>query len=209
MRNSVVGRANLVVAIAVLSAGGVACRRPNLVNVQYIPSGPPAPVLQGAVALEIFDRRPPDRGGFDQQRVGWVIGRFGIPKPVRAGPDAVTRNVWAATADALRYVGIGASAGPNRLLATVLEFWEDGIGGTGSHVVVRYLLVDASGRERWNATIGSGAGEPGDPPPPSPAVAARDPGDPALNMFTYALDELATRARAAFATPAFQQAIAP
>jgi hypothetical protein len=40
-------------------------------------------------------------------------------------------------------------------------------------------------------------------------VAARDPGDPALNMFTYALDELATRARAAFATPAFQQAIAP
>jgi hypothetical protein len=123
--------------------------------------------------------------------------------------------VWTATADALAPLGIGAGGGPNTLLATVLEFWEDGAGGTGTHVVVRFQLIDPWRRERWNAVVAAGSGEPGHlsplAAPATPAAGAPGPSSDgaAVNVFTYALAELAARARVQFATPAFQQLLAP
>ena len=86
-----------------------------------------------------------------------------------------------------------------------MEFWEDYVGGSGTHVVVRYQLFDPSGAERWSGIVTSGSGEPGhlaeSPPPMAPAPGAG-------GAFTYALADLAAHARAQFATPAFQQAMA-
>jgi hypothetical protein len=158
------------------------------------------------VYVQVYDQRPPDRGGLDNTRVGWTPGRFGIPKRMRVPADTVARNVWSATSDALAQVGVGANAGPN-LVATVLEFWEDGVGGTGTHVAVRYQLIDPSGRERWTATIRCGSGEPADPTAPRPTLAS-GPDAPSVDIFSYALADLAARARVQFATPVFQQTIA-
>ena len=104
-------------------------------------------------------------------------------------------------------LGIGATAGQHRLVATVFEFWEDYVGGSGTHVVVHYQLFDPSGQERWAATVSSGSGEPGHLAESPPAIAPPASG-PAGGAFTYALADLAAHARAQFATPAFQQAIA-
>jgi hypothetical protein len=204
MRRGVVGRAALTVVIA---ATAVACRR--RMDVEYVSHARPAPPQHAAVLLQVFDRRPPGRGGDDPARAGLVRGQWGQPKGLRIASDAVPRNVWAATADALARAGIGASGGPNRLYASVLDFWEDAFTSEGSHIVVLYRLVDPADRELWRGSVSSGTGEPGDP---SVAVAPETqlgPVDSDLNVFTYALAELAARATAAFASPAFQQATAP
>jgi hypothetical protein len=200
-----VRKAGRPVALLLLAASVAACHRQRT-EVRYVPSAPPPPptAFRAAVFLQVFDQRPPDRGGLDSTRVGWTAGNYGIPKRMRVDGAAVARNVWTASADALAQQAIGASTGPTRLIATVLEFWEDGL-GTGTHVVVRYQLLDAAGRERWTATVRSGSGEPADPSGPAPA---RTADAPSVDVFTYALAELAARARAQFATPAFQQALA-
>jgi hypothetical protein len=192
------------ILVAFLTLASLACHRQRL-TIQYTPSAPPPPAFRVSVYVQVYDQRPPDRGGLDSKRVGWTPGKFGIPKRMRVPPDSVAGNVWSATADALAGVDIGASAGPT-LIATVLEFWEDGIGGTGTHVAIRYQLVDLSGRQRWTATIRGGSGEPPDPTASRPAAG---PGAPAVDIFAYALADLAARARVQFATAAFQQAVAP
>jgi hypothetical protein len=204
MRRRLVGHLMLV---AVLAVAGMSCRRRHTLNIQYVPSSAPGPALRAKVFVQVVDQRPPDRGGLDPRRVGWVRGNYGIPKPMRVAENTVSRNVWMATADALAQLGIGASAGPNKLLATVLEFWEDGVGGSGSHVRVRYQLFDAAGRERWAATVESGGSAPGDPSSPPPAIATAPEGR-TYGMFGYALGMVAARARVQFATAAFQEAIA-
>ena len=198
--------------IAFLPALGLAlvfasCQRQRL-HVEYLPTAPPPPTFRAFVFLQVLDQRPPDRGGINPGRVGWTPGNFGIPKRMRIPADSIARNVWNATADALAHQAIGATAGPNMLVATVSEFWEDGIGGTGTHVVVRYQVIDPSGRERWAAVIRCGSGEPADPNAP-PALLPRGPDAPSVDVITYALAELAARARVQFATAAFQQAVAP
>ena len=197
-----VGRSVLIVTLAVT---GVACRR-HTSPVQYVPTSPPAPVFRVWLYLQVFDQRPLSRGGIDSTRAGWVPGKFGIPKRVRVAETSVARSVWTATADAMGQLGIGATAGQHRLVATVLEFWEDYVGGSGTHVVVRYQLFDPSGGERWSAIVTSGSGEPGHLAESPPAMAP-PPRGPAAGAFTYALADLAAHARAQFATPAFQQAI--
>jgi len=196
-----VGRSVLIVMLAVT---GVACRR-HTSPVQYVPTSPPAPTFRAWLYLQVFDQRPLSRGGIDSTRAGWVPGKFGIPRRVRVAENSVARSVWTATADAMGQLGIGATAGQHRLVATVMEFWEDYVGGSGTHVVVRYQLFDPSGAERWSAIVTSGSGEPGhlaeSPPPMAPAPGAG-------GAFTYALADLAAHARAQFATPAFQQAMA-
>lgn len=198
-----IGRSVLIVMLAVT---GVACRH-RTSPVQYIPSSPPAPAFHAWLYVQVFDQRPLSRGGIDSTRAGWVPGKFGIPKRVRVAEHSVARSVWTATADALGQLGIGATAGQHRLVATVLEFWEDYVSGSGTHVVVHYQLFDPAGRERWAATVTSGSGEPGHLAETPPALAPQ-PGGPAPGTFTYALADLAAHARAQFATPAFQQAMA-
>ena len=198
--------ARLTFVILALVAASSACRHRERFDIQYVPSAPPpASTFRASVFVQVVDRRPPDRGGIDARRVGWTRGSFNIPKRLRVAENTVARNVWTATANALGQVGIGAGAGSCQLLATVLEFWEDGIGGTGSHVAVRYQLLDPSGRERWSATVESGSSARGDPSPPAVAPSANDG---SYGLFDYALAVLAARARAHFATLAFQQAIA-
>jgi hypothetical protein len=204
------GRAARAVVIAAAAASaGVGCHRHRM-DVEYVSSAPavPIPNQHAAVLLQVVDRRPPNRGGVYPDRVGMVSGKWGIPTGVRVAPDAVPRNVRAATAEALARAGIGAEGGPNRLYATVLDFWEDGFTSGGSHVVVLYQLVDATNRERWALIVRSGTGEPGDPSLPAAPEIGGGYVEPGMNMFTYALYELAVRASAAFATPAFQQAAA-
>ena len=192
--------------LLVLAAAGTACRHRERFDIQYVPSAPaPTPTFRATVFVQVVDRRPPDRGGIDPRRVGWTRGNYNIPKRLRVAENTVARNVWMATVDALGQLGIGAGAGPYQLLATVLEFWEDGIGGTGSHVAVRYQLLDPSGRERWSATVESGSSARGDPSPPAVAPSVNDG---SYGLFDYALAVLAARARAEFAAAAFQQAIA-
>src|SRR3954470_20254396 len=141
------------------------CHRQRL-HVEYVPTAPPPPTLRAFVFLQVLDQRPPSPGGIGPGRVGGAPGNFGIPKRMRIPADSIARNGWNATADALAHEAVGATAGPNTLVATVSEFWEDGIGGTGTHVVVRYQIIDPSGRERWAAVIRCGSGEPADPNAP-------------------------------------------
>jgi len=197
-----VGRSVLIVMVVVT---GVACRH-HTSPVQYVSTGPPAPAFHAWLYVQVFDQRPLSRGGIDSTRAGWVPGKFGIPKRVRVHEHSVARSVWTATADALGQLGIGATAGQHRLVATVLEFWEDYVSGSGTHVVIRYQLFDPAGQERWAATVTSGSGEPGHLAETPPALAP-PPGGPPGGTFTYALADLAAHARAQFATPAFQQAI--
>jgi hypothetical protein len=205
MRRGVVGHSALAVVI-VATVASCHHRRTDVEYVTPAPTPPPRP--HGAVTLQVYVRRPQERGGLDPEKAGWVRGKWSIPTAVRVAPDAISRNIWSATADALARAGIDTTGGPNRLCATVFEFWEDGVGGSGTHVVVFYQLVDASNRELWNITVRSGTGEPGDPSVPTAPEVGTGPVDPGLNMFTYALAELAVRANAAFIAPAFQQAAA-
>lgn len=197
-----VGRSVLIVMVVIT---GVACRH-HTSPVQYVSTGPPAPAFHAWLYVQVFDQRPLSRGGIDSTRAGWVPGKFGIPKRVRVHERSVARSVWTATADALGQLGIGATAGQHRLVATVLEFWEDYVSGSGTHVVVRYQLFDPAGQERWAATVTSGSGEPGHLAETPPAIAPA-PDGPAGGTFTYALADLAAHARAQFETPAFQQSI--
>jgi len=195
-----------------LFGGGLACHR-HYRDVQYVPSWarPAAPPAEHAgVSLQVFDRRPPDRGGDDHRRIGWARGDFGIPKHARVRDgDAVTRSVWNATADALAQLGIGASGGSHRLVATVLELWEEV--DSALRVAVHYQLLDGAGRERWAVTIESGTNTRGDQPSPlTPPVESPLQTDPyVINPFAHSLAVLAARARAHFATPEFQRALSP
>src|SRR5262249_17440769 len=103
---------------AVLGAAGMGCR-PNRPDVAYVPTAPPAPAFRTSVFLQVVDQRPPDRGGLDSRRVGWMQGKYSIPKHANVGPNAVSRNVWSATTDALARLGVGSGGGPQRLVATV------------------------------------------------------------------------------------------
>src|SRR5262245_44075338 len=187
----------LSILAAVLGVAGTACRAHG--GDAHVPTGPPAPVLRTAVFLQVVDQRPPDRGGLDPRRVGWMQGRYGIPRHANVPANTVSRNVWSATADALAQLGLGAGGGPNKLLATVLEFWNDP--GAGNRVAVRYQLIDAHGRERWAVTIESGSNTRGDPATPAVEAPPPPPGsDPAIAQFGTSLAVLAASARAHFAT---------
>jgi|KBSMisStandDraft_5_1062788.scaffolds.fasta_scaffold315192_2 hypothetical protein len=191
-------------AVAFAALASLSCHHRERLTIQYAPSAPPPPAFRTAIYVQVLDQRPPDRGGLDSSRVGWTPGNFGIPRRMRVPADMVARNVWSATADALAQVGIGPSTGPNQLVTTVQEFWEDGVGGTGTHVVVRYDLTDASGRVRWTDTVHGGNGEPPDPTtPPTPGVDLAG-----IDIFTRALADVSWRARARFASAPFQQALA-
>jgi hypothetical protein len=75
----------------------------------------------------------------------------------------------------------------------------DGWVGYTATITVQYQLRDASGRPIWGAAVRGGAG--------GAKIASRSR-TLATTLFQGALEDLAANAAAAFASPAFQQALA-
>jgi hypothetical protein len=85
------------------------------------------------------------------------------------------------------------------VVASVKEFWFDGMMGYVATVTVTYQLTDASGKELWAADVTGKAGD---------SMMFSNPKEIAETLFTKALADLATKAAEQFNSPAFQQAVA-
>jgi hypothetical protein len=170
-------------------------------EIKYKPTTAAGAPLKSGVALKVAETRPADKGGSETNIVGKVRSGVGIPQSMAdKHPDVAPHTVSDATADALKFAGVAVQpGGPKTLMATVTEYWMDGYMGYVARISVQYQLVDASGRPLWTAEIkGAGGG----------TNMFSSPRSMTLTLFQKALAELAQHAGEAFATPAFQAALA-
>jgi hypothetical protein len=93
-------------------------------------AAPPAPALNGKVAIEVRDGREPNHGGGQNDVVGAETKAFvPVPTPVRLkAPEDVTGTVAKLLADAAQAAGLGvaapgASDGTSKIVVEVQRFW--------------------------------------------------------------------------------------
>jgi hypothetical protein len=74
-------------------------------------SRPSAPAVTGNLAIEVMDRREPEKGGNDTRAIGLGTGAFGIPDTIRlASPTEVAESVHDYLAQAALAGGIAVAA---------------------------------------------------------------------------------------------------
>ena len=199
--------ASSAVLIIMLAVAGVACRRPTSRRAVRGDAARRPRRCRAWLYLQVFDQRPPRgaRNGFDAWP-RWVPGKFGIPRRVRVAENSVARSV----VDGDRPTRWGSSGWGHRRAAPAGRDGDGVLGGLRrrlGHPRRRPLpaLRPVGRARRWSAIVTSGSGEPGHLAE-SRRRWRRRAG--AGGAFTYALADLAAHARAQFATPAFQQAMA-
>jgi len=183
-----------VALVAVLLLAGCATK------IAYKPMEGSAPPATGSVALKVVDDRPADHGGSDKAQVGVVRGSYGIPSSVKdSNPTVVVTTVTDATTDALKQAGVSVQAGANRtLVASVQNYWMDGMAGYKSTVKVKYTLENGSGKALWTKEVSGSAGG---------ALIFKSADSMAQDMFGNSLTELAKNATAEFKSADFQKAL--
>lgn len=169
-------------------------------DVQYGPATAANVATKSSVALTVSDKRTSEHGAGGPQ-VGQLRGSLGIPHGVEDKKgDVVVKTVTDATTDALHKATVGVQAGGGKtLVATVKEFWFDGMMGYAGTITVTYQLNDASGKTLWSADVSGKAGD---------SAMFSSPKEIAENILGKALTDLAAHASEQFNTPAFQQALA-
>lgn len=97
-------------------------------------AAPPAPQLQGKVAVKIVpNKRPPKKGAEDVSQLGFQRNGWGIPFAIRLPPQHETLDADLAklVTDAAQAAGLGATTVANpsataHLAVEINEFWCDG-----------------------------------------------------------------------------------
>lgn len=91
---------------------------------------PAAPSIKGQIYVSIDDLRPPDRGGKDPLKVGFVRNAFGQPFPVKAAPDRepskVVKELISVCLMSAGYKVVDDSSAAPHLRAQLKVFWSDG-----------------------------------------------------------------------------------
>lgn len=170
-------------------------------SIKYKPSTMSAPAAAGSVSLKVVDQRPADAGGQDKTRVGSVRGSYGIPQGINdSSADVAPQSVTEATTDALKQAGVSVQSGkPMILVATVTQYWMDGLMGYKASIAVQYALQDSTGKTLWSSEVKAGAGG---------TNLFRSPNSFTQDMFENALTDLANKAAEQFNSAAFKKAVA-
>ncbi len=171
------------------------------VSVDYTPTAVLADALAApTVRVEIVDARPEDQGLNDGVLIGQYRGDWGIPNGVENGTTGVMpATITAVTSDSLAAAGIRMDSGADAaLVARVTQYWSDGMVGVGGWVTVEYSVLSAGGVAIWEAEIEGEGGAGG--------LFGNDEAKVELAI-EEALVDLAAKARALFAEPAFRAAI--
>lgn len=96
-------------------------------------SSPPAPALMGRTAINVADRREPQKGGTDPTMLGFQRSGFGIPFPIRLhSPAQLSMDVHALLTEAALASGVAVlppgldGAAGSRVMVEIQNFWCDG-----------------------------------------------------------------------------------
>jgi hypothetical protein len=115
---------------------------------------PPAPSLNGKVAIEVRDTREAGRGGDKTDQVGLQTGAFGVPAPIRLrAPEDVSGTVHKLVGEAAQSAGVavvppGASDATGKLLVEVQRFWCTGYSPAyKGDVTLSLTVTDPSGAQ--------------------------------------------------------------
>lgn len=114
-------------------------------------SRPPAPMLQGRVAVKyVPNKRPPKHGDTELNNLGNERSGWGIPYAIRLQGDvnpSLDQTVSRVVAEAMSAAGIGMTqlADPGRtadLSIEIVEFWCDGYGVYKASVGLQLVFLD-------------------------------------------------------------------